>query len=337
MVRADGSITRPGLAALCGLSRRHGCATRAGNSDEVGLLREAGESRSTGGRRATPIGFPDDVGVVLADELGATHASIRLAKLAAAPWVRRIALTFPRPGKRHLLSRTARRARPYKSSVCLSEPSGPVPSGYRPNSTPTRAKSPGPQPPAGTTYRSRPVENWLPVPVVIDNEVNAMAIGDYDAKWRHDNLHDLLFVKHRTESGADHRGAICRGPRHRGRDRPQLRVRGRGADHVLVRQLELPPGCRQRGRPRAPMQQRGYEVAVAADVSALVRQGDVVAMNLMREAGRALAEVLSPLVNFFNPGAIVAGGSLGALEIPLLAALREVIMRTRCSRPATFA
>ena len=71
------------------------------------------------------------------------------------------------------------------------------------------------------------------------------------------------------------------------------------------------------------LQAQGYEVETASDISRLVLQGDLVAMSMVRDAGKALGAVMSGIVSFFNPAVIVMGGSLGALEISLLAGMRE--------------
>ena len=55
----------------------------------------------------------------------------------------------------------------------------------------------------------------------------------------------------------------------------------------------------------------------------LLRGGNAVAMRMVRDAGRSLGEVLAGCVNFFNPGVIVIGGDLGAVQ-QLLAGVREV-------------
>ena len=172
------------------------------------------------------------------------------------------------------------------------------------------------------------LEDWLPVPVAVDNEVNIMALGDYDAKWRHEGLHDLLFVKHGTGIGC---GIIAGGVIYRGHDGTAGEV-----GHSFVSGVEEQTMCScgnwnclqvvaSGGALVRRLREQGYDVEVAADISRLVLQGDLVAVNLVREAGRSLAEVMSPIVTFFNPAVIVMGGALGALEISLLAGLREVI------------
>ncbi|HSE69865.1 MAG TPA: ROK family protein, partial [Nocardioidaceae bacterium] len=65
----------------------------------------------------------------------------------------------------------------------------------------------------------------------------------------------------------------------------------------------------------------------AADVSQAVAQGDAVAVQLVRDGGRRVGEILASLVSFFNPGLIVIGGGVTALGHSLLAEIRGVIYR----------
>ena len=49
------------------------------------------------------------------------------------------------------------------------------------------------------------------------------------------------------------------------------------------------------------------------------------AVQLIRQAGRLLGEVLAGIVNFFNPDAIVFGGDIATAEDYLFAGVREVV------------
>jgi predicted NBD/HSP70 family sugar kinase len=59
----------------------------------------------------------------------------------------------------------------------------------------------------------------------------------------------------------------------------------------------------------------------------LVQAGEPLASRAVREAGRALGEVLASSVNFFNPGVVVIGGDLAEVHVHLLAGVREVIFQ----------
>jgi glucokinase len=57
----------------------------------------------------------------------------------------------------------------------------------------------------------------------------------------------------------------------------------------------------------------------------LVRRGDPVAGQVVRQAGRDLGEVVATLVNVINPSAIVIGGALADAGESLIAGIREVV------------
>ncbi len=69
-----------------------------------------------------------------------------------------------------------------------------------------------------------------------------------------------------------------------------------------------------------------------ADLFDLVREGDEGARVLVTDAGRVIGRSLGEIINMLNPAAIVVGGSLSALDEPLLAGVRESIVRY--SQPA---
>jgi predicted NBD/HSP70 family sugar kinase/biotin operon repressor len=59
----------------------------------------------------------------------------------------------------------------------------------------------------------------------------------------------------------------------------------------------------------------------------LVAAGDVAALRVVNDAGRAIGRVLADLCNHVNPSAIVVGGDLSGAREPLLAGIRESIDR----------
>ena len=56
-----------------------------------------------------------------------------------------------------------------------------------------------------------------------------------------------------------------------------------------------------------------------------MRDGEPLAIQTVRQAGRDLGEVLAVLVNLVNPGAIVIGGDLAEAGESLLAGIRETV------------
>lgn len=173
--------------------------------------------------------------------------------------------------------------------------------------------------------------NWFAtrydVPVLVDNDVNLMALGEHWTNWR--GIEHLLFVKVGTGIGS---GIVAGGHIHRG-------AQGAAGDigHIRLHQYEDVIcrcgniGCLEAvagGRALAiRLTDAGIEASTSRDVADLVRAGNPTATQMVREAGRALGEVLAECVNFLNPSVIVIGGDLGQVHEQLLAGIREVTFR----------
>jgi len=81
------------------------------------------------------------------------------------------------------------------------------------------------------------------------------------------------------------------------------------------------------------LREEGREVDLNADIKRLVDRGDLVAIRIVREAGRRIGEVLSQCVSVLNPAVIAVGGSLASVGDHLLAGVREEVY----SRSSPFA
>jgi predicted NBD/HSP70 family sugar kinase len=168
----------------------------------------------------------------------------------------------------------------------------------------------------------------FPVPILVDNDVNIMAVGEYGAHWS-DTTDDLLFVKVGTGIGC---GIVVGGEIHRG-------AQGAAGDigHIEVQgHHDVPCHCGNTGCVEAVaggdalahrLRDLGYDCPDARGVTRLVRGGNADAVRLVRDAGRSIGEVLAGLVNAFNPAVIVVGGDIAEAHTPLLAGVREVIYR----------
>lgn len=63
----------------------------------------------------------------------------------------------------------------------------------------------------------------------------------------------------------------------------------------------------------------------AEDVGAAALEGDEFAIEVIRESGRLVGEVLAALVNFYNPDMIVIGGGVSNLGNLLLSSIRQAV------------
>jgi predicted NBD/HSP70 family sugar kinase len=65
----------------------------------------------------------------------------------------------------------------------------------------------------------------------------------------------------------------------------------------------------------------------AIDVSAAAAAGDATALDLIREGGKRVGQVIAGLVSFFNPGLVVIGGGVTGTGHTLLASIRTQVYR----------
>jgi predicted NBD/HSP70 family sugar kinase len=173
----------------------------------------------------------------------------------------------------------------------------------------------------------RHVQRSLPVPVLVDNDVNIMALGEQASYWpEHDNF---LFIKVATGVGA---GIISSGKLQRGADGTAGdlgHVRVPRGDDVLCRCGNY--GCLEALASGPAVAQsltlQGVTADGGGDVLRLVSEGNVQAIQALRQAGRDLGDVLATAVNLLNPSVIVIGGSLGQAGEHLMAGVREVVYR----------
>ncbi len=326
----DGTArTKAELAALTGLARST-VALRVDALLTADLLRPAGEAVSTGGRPPARLAFNSRAGVVLAVDLGATHATIAVADLAGVILDSRTRTIDIADGPESLLDviladGAALLETPTAGGIPLlgigiGVP-GPVEhSTGRPTNPPImpgwdRFDVPG--------Y----VQRTFDVPVLVDNDVNILALGEHATMWPH--VDDLIFVKVSTGIGA---GIIAGGQLQRG-------AQGSAGD---MGHVQVPSGA---GSTREPGDERdlealasgsalatalrdaGHEAHSPADVIDLVRSGNAAAIEATRQAGRDVGEVLATVVNLLNPSIIVLGGSIARAGEHLLAGVREVVYR----------
>jgi predicted NBD/HSP70 family sugar kinase len=166
----------------------------------------------------------------------------------------------------------------------------------------------------------------LPGRVLVDNDVNVMALGEYWRFWR-DSVDDLLYVKVATGIGAGliSRGTVFRGARGAAGDIGHLRVDSPKSvicDCGNENCLEAVAAGRALAR---DLSEAGFATTNTRDVVNLVAAGHPPAEQAVRAAGRHLGEALAAAVNLLNPEVIVVGGDLADVHDQLLAGVREVV------------
>ncbi|MGC3862161.1 ROK family transcriptional regulator [Micromonospora chersina] len=297
---------------------------------EEGVILEEGVGRSTGGRRPRILRLRETKGILAVAELGGRHARVGLCTpdgalrtteevaidIAAGPArvFEVVAATIDR-----LQAATAPGQELLGVGVALP---GPVefPGG--------RLIGPARMPGwSGVDARARLAERF-PVPVVVDNDAKAAAIGEYVT--RRDEFGDMIYVKAGTGIGAClvSGGQIYRGGRGLSGDVTHVRVADSGERECSCGSR----GCLETVASGAALArqlaEQGSPATTIREIVAAVSDADPTVVTMVRHAGRLLGVALSGLVNFLNPDAVVIGGALSSLDV-YVAATRGMLYE-RC-------
>jgi predicted NBD/HSP70 family sugar kinase len=324
LIRGGHAATRSELALQTGLSRST-IAERVRALLTHELVYEAGGSTSTGGRPANMLAFNRGAGVVLAADLGATLCRLALTDLSGALLAERAVYIDITRSLRHVLGLVRERFTELLDAAgCASAEVWGVGVGIPGRAT----RGDPPAPAAAPAWDRLAISRWFSAlydaPVLVDVDLNVMALGESGTHWR--DVEHLLYVKVGDGIGcsivAGHR--IHRGAQGIAGDIGHIRLAGR--DDVVCRCGNV--GCLEAvagGRAlAATLAAAGLPARTGRDVVRLVGAGEPLALQAVRDAGRALGEVLAGAVSFFNPGAIVIGGELSGAHVQLLAGVREV-------------
>ncbi|PUA82201.1 sugar kinase [Nocardioides currus] len=327
LLRDGGPQTRAQLAESSGLAR----STIAARIDvllRLGLVAPYGDAVSTGGRPPSLLALNPSARVVVGVDLGATHARAVLADLAGTilaearadldiadgpdvvlGWVTTTVRSLLRGQQRKLADLAA---------IGIGLP-GPV------EHSSGRAINPPIMPGWDRYDVPAHVRRHVDVPVLIDNDVNIMALGEQHAHFP--DVQDLVFIKVSTGIGAGiiSGGALQRGAMGTAGDVGHVRLPG--AEGVTCRCGN--EGCLEAvaAAPAlaATLRASGAEVTGSADIVALVRGGNLDAVQVVRQAGRDMGEVVAMVVNFINPSVVVIGGAMSGAGEHLIAGIRETV------------
>jgi predicted NBD/HSP70 family sugar kinase len=329
LLRDGKARTRAELALTTGLAR----STVAARIDALiasGLVGAAGEANSSGGRPPSRFAFNPAARAVLAVDVGATHVIVAVTDLSGHVVAEQRLAQDVADGPEPVLGRVV------KEGLALLRRAGRDPRDL----AGVGIGLPGPvehatgrpvKPPIMPGWDGfdvvRYVQRSLPVPVLVDNDVNIMALGERTAHWpEHENF---LFIKVATGigSGIISNGELQRGANGTAGDLGHVRVpRGddvlcRCGNHGCLEALASGPAL------AAELTRQGVPAAKGSDVLRLVGAGNVQAVHALRQAGRDVGDVLATVVNLLNPSVIVLGGSLGQAGDHLMAGVREVVYR----------
>ncbi|WFE29756.1 ROK family transcriptional regulator [Solwaraspora sp. WMMD791] len=337
----DGPRSRAELGDAVGLSRSK-VATELDRLIERGLVETAGPAASRGGRPSSIIRIAAATRFLSVD-IGVSSLDVALTDGELQVVARRTQRTELRQGP------TAVIAQALELVTKLAADSGTT------RFTGAGIGIPGPvsfhegvpvSPPFMPGWHRFPVREMfsteLGCPVLVDNDVNIMALGEKHSGIAR-SFDDFLFVKIGVGIGA---GIVVAGDVYRGANGCAGDIGHTAVDENGPQCLCGNVGCLEayfggaaltRDAVAAARAGRSDQLAeqlarigtlTALDVTQAAAAGDPVAIGMVRDGGRRVGQVLARLVSFFNPGMVVIGGGLAGMGHALLAEIRSVVYRS---------
>jgi glucokinase-like ROK family protein len=340
LLRDRGAVSRAELASALAVPRPR-LASELQRLVAAGYVAEAGPAASRGGRRSTLVELNPRLRFGAVD-LGATSLDVEVTNGRLEPVTAFSEPADIRSGPKPILRRVtellakARAEGAYErlAAIGIGVP-GPV--SFRDGAPVSPPIMPG--------WDRFPVRELLArehgCPVVVDNDVNIMAIGERHAGVA-PSVDDFLFVKIGTGIGCGIylSGGVYRGTDGCAGDIGHIQVDAHGPVCACGNAgcLEATFGGAALARDAAAVARSGESPALAErltrgatlaarDVGEGAAEGDITCIRLIRDGGRAVGTVLAGLVSFANPSMIVIGGGLAQLGHLLLAEIRSVVYR----------
>lgn len=339
------AISRSAISEITGWSKAKTSQAIRGLVSN-GCLIEAGEGMSQGGRKPRLLHINGQLGYVLGIDIGATSIDMVLADAAGQFLQTRSAPADVRQAPGPFLQRCCElalemlQAHGCQTAEVLAVGVG-VPGPVNFNRGVLVA------PPLMPDWENFPVraffkETFRNATVIVDNDVNIMALGEQYA-GDGASVEQFIFVKIGTGIGS---GIISNGVMHRGstgcagdighicvdKQGPICRCGNTGCLEAMAAGPAIAEKAMQAARNGSSsllsqMLAANGGVLRSEDVNIACREGDQAALEIIRASGQMIGEVLAGLVNFFNPSHIFIGGGITHFDNHLLVAIRRAVLR----------
>jgi glucokinase-like ROK family protein len=344
VLRRQGWISRSEISHITGWSKAK-ASQEIRSLIEKGYLVEMGEGVSQGGRKPRLLMINNQLGYIVGIDIGATSLDIALADVTGS-----ILQRCSEPTDVKLPPETV-----FGRCIELILDLLPAQGGTPDQILGIGVGVPGPvdfargvlvAPPLMPEWENFPIRDFFKKTfssafVVVDNDVNIMALGEQRA-GDGAGIDHFIFIKIGTGIGA---GIVSNGRIHRGSD-------GCAGDigHICVDKEGPLCACGNRGCLEAmaagpAITSRALEAARNGvsptlremrdahggilrpeDVNTACREGDQAALDIIRDSGQMIGDVLASLVNFFNPSHIFVGGGITNFGNHLLVAIRRAVL-----------
>lgn len=344
-IRRYDALTKNDLVEMTDFSRSKiaGCINSLLEKD---ILSKDGFGNNTGGRRSVLYTLNGKKGLLFGADIGATSIDLIITDLNRQVLARYSETALVSDGPNIILERVTELFRNLIAGNGLSDQSVlafgvgvPGPVNFKEGMVVSPPIMPG--------WDQFPIidylqDQWPGTLVIVDNDVNIMALGEFTKQKRRERK-NIIFVKIGTGIGA---GIISNGEIYRGssgcagdighicvdKSGPICPCGNRGCLEVLAGGTAIADramaACKEG---KSPILKKYYEksggILTAKEVGAAAKEGDETSIEIIRESGRLVGEVLAVLVNFYNPGRIVIGGGVSKFGNLLLASIRQAVLR----------
>ena len=350
IIKNIGPLSRTEIVKKTGLSKST-VSVHTKKLLEMGLIKRAEvENKSVGsvGRNRELLKFAKDNGYIIAVDLGATSLDVALCNLDAEIIEVKRREVLVNNGPKTVMDQVDQLIEELLKSNSISQKKifgigmgvpGPV----------EFSKGLPVSPPIMPGWHLTPLKKILQekysCPAFIDNDVNVMAVGEKHAGLAQD-ISNFIFIKIGTGIGA---GIICEDKLYRGSkgcagDIGHIGIEGeeelcpcgnRGCLEVVA----AGPAIAKKAKAAAKNRESEFLLALlkekgditAEDVGQAVKNNDRASIEIVKSSGQKIGQVVSRLVNFYNPSLIIIGGGVAKIGNYLISAVKEEVLRRSTS------
>ncbi|MBT3336535.1 MAG: ROK family transcriptional regulator [Anaerolineae bacterium] len=344
-----GGISRAGIAKEIGLSRA-AVTTIVNDLISAGIIRDAKQQAKTSGRPRTLLEIAPEAGYVAGIDMGATHLRVVVTNFGAHVVTEKEISFNIAQGPEACIAQADQILRESLAAKDISIQSlsaigfgvpGPISSDAGMVIAP-------PIMPGWDRFPIRDtLEELWQQPVSVNNDAELGALGEW-AYGAGRGAQDLAYIKVGTGIGA---GLLIDGRIYRGstgsageighltmdNEGPRCTCGNRGCleafsgGHAIAQQaIDAIQNGQHTQISRIPLKDIS-----AKDVASAAQRGDLVAQQIMEEAGQHLGVAIAGLVNIFNPDMIVVGGGVAQIGDLFLEPVRKTVEQRSLPAAAT--